>query len=427
MKQTTLSGEFTVSGVGLHLGEEATVTVKPAVANTGYRFFSGSDEGLVRPWYIDGSKHRSILKLRKGTEINTVEHILAALYGMGVDNAVIEVEGSEIPGTDGSSLEFATKIAEVGVVDLEDEAEYYKLKKDASAGAAGCSITATPIKENELRITYMIDYKESSLARGVIEKVITPEIFLKEIAPARTFVMQSEVESLQSAGFGKGANTQNTLVLDGDEVVNNTLRVDSEPAAHKILDIIGDLACTGVRLGAHIVACKSGHALNKKFAENIRMDAMESLYPDGVMTIKDIRTKMPHRYPFQLVDRVIELEAGQRVVAYKNLTSNEEFFNGHFPGQPIMPGVLQIEALAQVGGLGMAASDIDGKLAVLTGVDSVKFRRQVIPGDKLLLEAKVLKYNGRLGSIEAKASVNGELSCSAVIKFAFIPRDKPGM
>ena len=422
MKQTTLKEEFSLSGVGLHLGEESKVTVKPAPAGTGYKFISGKDEGLVRPWRIDGSKHRAILTLNKGTQINTVEHILAALYGMGVDNALVEVEGKEIPGLDGSALEFARKIDQLGIVELAEEADFYQLQKEATAGAYGCSITITGIKEPELQISYLIDYKESSLAQGLVEKVITPEVFLKEIAPARTFVMQSEVERLQKAGYGKGADTQNTLVLDGDKVVNNSFRVENETAAHKILDIIGDLACIGTRLGGHIFACKSGHLLNNKLAYSLCLDALEQKHPGGVMDIKDIKQKLPHRYPFQLVDRVIEREEAKHIIAYKNLTSNEEFFCGHFPGQPIMPGVLQIEALAQAGGLGMSISDEDGKLAVLTGVDNVKFRRQVVPGDKLLLELRVVKYNGRIGSVEGRATVDNELACSATIKFAFIER-----
>ncbi len=258
--------------------------------------------------------------------------------------------------------------------------------------------------------------------RVVVAKTITPEVFLQEIAPARTFVMQSEVEELQKAGFGKGADTQNTLVIDGDKVVNNKMRIENEPAAHKILDIIGDFACLGMRIGAHIVANKSGHKLNNAVGRELRMQLLEEKYPAGLMTIADIRQKLPHRYPFQLVDRVLEREEGHRIVAYKNLTSNEEFFNGHFPGQPIMPGVLQVEALAQAGGLGMASGENDGKLAVLTGVDRVKYRRQVVPGDKLILEVSVLKYNGRIGVVAGKAMVNGELACSAEIKFAFIPR-----
>ena len=423
MKQTTLKAEFTVSGIGLHLGEECKITVKPAEANTGYMFVAGKDQGLVRPWYVDGSKHRSILELRKNTKINTVEHILAALYGMGVDNALVEVEGAEIPGCDGSALVYAQNIAEVGVVELEVEAEFYQLKKTVAAGASGYSITATPTSGKELKITYIIDYIESSLAQGVVEKVITPEVFLKEIAPARTFVMQSEVEMLQKAGFGKGANTQNTLVFDGDKVVNNKLRLADEAAAHKILDIIGDLATTGMRMGAHIVANKSGHQLNNALSHDLRLRLLAEKYPAGIMTINAIRHKLPHRYPFQLVDRVLDREEEQHIIAIKNLTGNEEFFNGHFPGQPIMPGVLQLEALAQAGGLGMTAGDEEGRLAVLTGVDNVKYRRQVVPGDRLLLEVKVLKYNGRLGVVLGKATVNGELACSAEIKFAFITRD----
>lgn len=421
MKQTTLANSFFVEGKGLHNGENGKVTFLPAPAGTGYMIRSGKDEGLVRPWRIDGSRNRSIITLEKGTQIHTVEHALAALYGMGVDNAILEVEGNEIPGGDGSAKVFADHIAAVGVKELEEEAFFFQIEKEACAGAYGCTITATPIKERELRLTYTIDYPESPLAQGTVEKTITPEIFLNEIAPARTFVMKSQIEALQNAGLGKGANTQNTLVLDGAEVLQNALHFDGEPAAHKMLDIMGDLATVGFRMGGHIVARKSGHLLNNKLAGKLLLDGLEQKHPGGVKNIKDIENTLPHRYPFLLVDRVIECVPMKRVVAYKNLTRNEPFFNGHFPGQPIMPGVLQIEAMAQASGLGLLDNQ-DETLAVLTGVDDVKFRRQVVPGDRLLMEITVEKYNGRLGAIVGRATVDGDLACSATIKFAFINR-----
>jgi len=267
----------------------------------------------------------------------------------------------------------------------------------------------------------MIDYPESPLAQGTVEVEVTPETFLKQIASARTFVMKGQIEALQSAGHGKGANTQNTLVLDGAEVLQNSLRFEGEPAAHKILDILGDLATTGFRMGGHIVARKSGHQLNNKLAGQLLLDGLEQKHPGGVKNIKDIEATLPHRYPFLLVDRVIECIPMKRVVAYKNLTRNEPFFNGHFPGQPIMPGVLQIEAMAQASGLGLLANQNE-TLAVLTGVEDVKFRRQVVPGDRLLMEITVEKYNGRLGAVAGRATVDGDLACSALIKFAFINR-----
>lgn len=426
MKQTTLKNSFTVEGKGLHNGGDCKVTFLPAPANTGYVVRAGGDEGKVRPWRIESSRNRSIITLDKGTEVHTIEHALAALYGMGIDNAIIDLTGDELPATDGSCKVYADNIAEVGTQELEEEAFFFRVGNEVCAGAYGCSITVTPIKERELRITYMIDYPESPLACGVVEKLITPEIFRSEIAPARTFVMQSQVEALQGAGFGKGANTQNTLVLKGDEVVNNTLRFPGEPAAHKILDIIGDLATVGRRIGAHIVASKSGHLLNNKLANKLYLDALEAEHPGGVMNIKDIEKTLPHRYPFLLVDRVLEREELKRVVAFKNLTRNEPFFNGHFPGTPIMPGVLQIEAMAQAAGLGMLDNQ-EERLAVLTGVEDVKFRRQVVPGDRLMMEIKVVKYNGRLGAVEGRATVDGELACSATIKFAFINRSTGSM
>jgi UDP-3-O-[3-hydroxymyristoyl] N-acetylglucosamine deacetylase/3-hydroxyacyl-[acyl-carrier-protein] dehydratase len=356
-------------------------------------------------------------------EVMTVEHLLAALYGMGIDNALIEVlTGNEIPGGDGSAWEIAQQIQRVGTETLAPEAKYYQLTHDVAAGAYGCAIAATPSKQRELRISYYLEYPGSSLACGMISKVITPEVFLNEIAPARTFVMQHEDEALQKAGLGKGATTLNTLVVDGDKIVNNALRLEHELLAHKMLDIIGDLATCGYRLGANLIAHKSGHALNHKLAAEIRLKAIEHDHPGGLLNIQAIERILPHRYPFLLIDRVLEIEPLVYVHAYKNLTRNEEFFNGHFPGTPIMPGVLQLEALAQAGVVGVLGENKD-LLAVLTGIEEVKYRRQVVPGDQLHLTGNTIKFNGKLGSMAAKATVNGELACSAIIKFAFINRE----
>lgn len=420
MKQTTLAKAFIFEGRGLHSGEVCRVQVGSGAPNSGYVLKQGRHSALIAPWRLDHRHHCTAVKLTEEIEILTVEHLLAALYGMGVDNAEIEMQqGNEIPGADGSALEFAQKIKEVGIIEQDADARYYQLTHEVCAGAVGSCLTAIPLKERELRISYFLDYPQSPLARGIMEKVITPEVFLNEIAPARTFVMQADVEQLQKSGLGKGANTQNTLVLNGNEVVNNTLRFAGEPIAHKILDLIGDLASCGRRLGAQIIAHKSGHALNHKLAQAIRLGALNFEHPGGVMNIKDIEKRLPHRYPFLLVDRVLELEPLVYVHAYKNITRNEEFFNGHFPGEPIMPGVLQIEALAQAGAVGMLENK-KNTLAVLTGVDEVKYRRQVVPGDQLHLSGHVTKYNGRIGAMFARATVNGELACSATIKFAFI-------
>lgn len=421
MKQTTLKQSFTFSGIGVHSGENGSVAVHPAPADSGYQLKVGKYQVKIAPWRIDGSRQCSAVMVNEEITISMMEHVLSALFGMGVDNAIIEVlEGREIPILDGSALEIANKIVEAGVKELDAEQPYYQLTHDASAGAYGCVVCATPIREREFRITYTLDYPDSPLAQGTVEKVITPEVYLKEIAPARTFVMQSQIEAARKAGLGKGATTQNTLVINGTEVVNNSLRMKDELMAHKMLDLIGDLATVGWRLGAHVIATKSGHALNQKLAQDLRLLALSHEHPGGVMGIKDIRKVIPHRYPFLLVDRVLEIEPLVYVHAYKNLTGNEEFFNGHFPDEPIMPGVLQIEALAQAAAVGMVNPN---RLAVLTGVDEVKFRRQVVPGDQLHLVGHILKYNGRIGVLSAKAMVNGELACSAVIKCAFIDKN----
>lgn len=421
-KQQTIQREFSFSGKGLHTAAESSVVVRPGDPDTGFVFEAGGKRATVDPRRADGARHRTILDV-EGQEIHTVEHLLAALYGMGVDNALIAVEGGEVPGLDGSASSFSEAVAEVGLVEQDAERKVLNLQEPVAVAYKGSSVTAFPSTDGQFRVTYVLDYPESPLAQGTAELVIDAETVRQELAPCRTFVMKEHAQALLEAGLGQGANTENTLVLDGATVVDNELRFADECARHKVLDVVGDLATVGRRLAAHVVAYKSGHALNLELAQALARAALKQEHPRGILDIKGISEILPHRYPFLLVDRVIELEWKKRIVAYKNVTRNEEFFNGHFPGQPIMPGVLQVEALAQAGGIAMLGDQI-GKLAVLMSVDEVKYRRPVVPGDRFLMTVEIEKLRGKIGVARAKATVDGEVTTSCVIKFAVVSKEE---
>jgi UDP-3-O-[3-hydroxymyristoyl] N-acetylglucosamine deacetylase/3-hydroxyacyl-[acyl-carrier-protein] dehydratase len=420
-KQITLAKSVTFTGTGLHSGAEATVTIHPAEPGTGLAIKHNGTTTRITPSMSEGSRNCNAIRLDADTEILTLEHMLSAVWGLGIDNAVFEVGGPEAPGLDGSALECAKKLKDAGLKEQDAERKIFIPKESISVGGKDSGVAAFPSSDGKFRVTYILDYKESPLARGTVSVEITPDYILENIAPARTFVMKEHVPMMQAAGLGKGANPRNTLVLDGDKIVENEFRVADECVRHKILDLIGDISILNRRLGVHIVATKSGHALNIDLARAIERHMLKVENPVGVIDFSEITRILPHRYPFLLVDRVLELEEKRRIVAVKNLTFNENFFQGHFPGQPIMPGVLQIEALAQAGAIMMLGEFAGkGKLAVLMTADDVKWRRQVVPGDCLYLNAEFIKMKRNIGIVKVWATVDGDVTTEATIKFAII-------
>jgi len=420
-KQRTLAKDAVFSGIGLHTGAECSVTVKPGGIGSGLVVSSAGAAQRLRPGLSEGSRNANAVRLGENIEVMTVEHLLSALWGMGIDNAVLEFAGPEAPGLDGSALEYAKAIQAAGIVEQDMGRDVFVPKSPVSVGNAGSGVTAYPSADGKFRVTYVLDYKESSRARGTVTVEITPELYMENIAPARTFVMKEHVEPMLAAGLGKGASPKNTLVLDGDAIVDNEFRVADECVRHKILDLVGDLSVLNRRLGVHIVASKSGHALNIELAKEIERVITKAENPAGLLSFAEITHMLPHRYPFLLVDRVVELEDKKRIVAVKNLTFNENFFQGHFPGKPIMPGVLQVEALSQAGAIMMLKEFAGkGKIAVLMTADDVKWRRQVVPGDCLYLHAEFVKMKRTIGVVKTWATVDGEVTCEALIKFAVV-------
>lgn len=433
-KQRTIARDCVFSGVGLHTGNAATMVFKPADVDTGIVFIRTDLAGAPAIRACVDNLLSSSVSLRRTSigagaiEVQTIEHLMAAFAGLGVDNIIVEINNNEVPGMDGSSLVFIEEIKKAGERQQEKERIYFSLKEPVTISEGGSTLIALPC--NDFKVSYTLDYSgHPVLKSSFLEVLMTPELFGAEFAAARTFCLEEEANSLQSQGMGLGANYDNTLVVGKSGVVRNKLRFENEFIRHKVLDLIGDLYLAGP-VRAHIIALKSGHSLNLNLAKKINQQkspraalaAVKSgVLEGGHLNIEQIMGILPHREPFLFVDRITHIERGKRAVGIKNVTINDYFFKGHFPGRPVMPGVIIMEAMAQVGGVMMLASDKHkGKLAFFMAADKVKFRKTVVPGDQLIMEVEVGKMKLRTGQVFAKALVDGEVVCEAEFMFAFI-------
>ncbi|MFQ5503280.1 MAG: UDP-3-O-acyl-N-acetylglucosamine deacetylase [Planctomycetota bacterium] len=427
--QHTLRTQVEFSGTGLHTGKEIHVRIAPAPVDHGVMFARTDMDGapLVQAHIMKLLQKDRRTSLREGpAEVNTVEHLLAALYSMEVDNALVELDGDELPGLDGSALPVAKLIEEAGHVDQRQSKKHFKLDEPIYVLDEDVSLVALP-SDNGLSIQYHLDQRsgETEAIQSFACK-ISAEQFVRQVAPARTFVMEDEAKELQDAGFGKGATTENTLVIGPNGPLNNQLRFPDEMARHKVLDLIGDLALSGVQLSTHIIATRSGHKANHQLVRLIleRMGRREEegyLEHESGMSIQDILKLLPHRYPFLMVDRVIETEGYQRGVGIKNITFNEPYFQGHWPGQPMMPGVLQLEAMAQMAGILLFRKlENTGKLAVLWSIDKVKLRGAVVPGDQLRIEVETIRSRPGMGHVQARCKVGSKLVAEARLLFTLV-------
>lgn len=425
--QRTIRTPVEFEGAGLHTGESAKVVLKPADPDYGVEFVRVDlPESPHISVTADNASHmaRRTAVEKDGAEVQTIEHLMATLHGLGIDNLSIEISGREVPGLDGSSKPIVDLIRAAGIVDQKSPKKSFTIDEPISVVENGSSLVALPAPDGErLTIEYTLDYPGSRVGSQYRRLAVDEATFEREIAPARTFCLESEVEALRSSGLGKGANHSNTLVFGEAGVVGNELRFADEPVRHKILDLVGDLYLCRAELRAHIVATKTGHHLNVKLAQKIA-SAMRSrenrglIQRDTGLDIKEIMRILPHRYPFLLIDRVIEIEGYRRAVGIKNVSINEPFFQGHWPDQPVMPGVLQIEAMAQLAGvLLLRKLENTGKLAVLLSIDHVKLRKAVVPGDQLRLEAESVRVKARTAKVHARAMVNDKLVAEAVMKF----------
>jgi len=434
MKQKTIKKQCTFSGVGLHTGHNVNVTCKPADENTGINFIrlDLSDQPAIKVdplnIHIDTTMPRCTAIGKNGAVIYTVEHFMSVLCGLGITNLIVEIDANELPGLDGSGIDFLKTIKRAGIVEQNAEAPVYKIKEPLGVELNGCSIFVVPAED--FRISYTLDYNHPVLRSQFFNTVVDSATYEKEIASCRTFCLEDEAGELRARGLGKGANYKNTLVVGDKGVKENDVRFFDEFARHKVLDFIGDLYLLGMPIRGHVFAVKSGHTLNIELLKKIlkqkekyeKKSDPEPLIVDGKkeIDINGIMNVLPHRYPFLLVDRVIEIEKGKKAVGLKNVTINDGFFQGHFPTRPVMPGVLMVEAMAQVSGVVILTNEEHhGKVAFFMAVNNVKFRKVVVPGDQLIMEVEVVRDKSRTAQVRGQAKVNGEVVAEAEMVFSF--------
>ena len=450
LQQQTLAKPASFSGIGLHSGNKVSMTLLPAPPNSGITFrrvdLDSRAEIPAQVGYV-AETDRSTTLSRGNAKVQTVEHVLAALYGFGVINAVVELDSSEPPVADGSARQFCKMIREAGVEAQAERVEPIQITEPIEYTHDGTVMSITP--HDGFKITCTSSDKGGRFTQ-FFSVELTPETWESEIAHARTFCFYEEIEYLIKNGLIRGGSLENAIVIRDDAVLTaEPMRYREEFVRHKILDIIGDLSLVGAPLRGHVVAVKPGHAANCGLAKRILQQARrplvaaQSFSPPGDKPVKhptepnpsqvsdeitapldskQIMQILPHRYPFLMVDRVTRID-GNQITAEKNVTINEPYFQGHFPGHPIMPGVLQLEAMAQVVGiLTLKQADNAGKIAYFMAADKVKWRKPVKPGDVLQIDIELLRARGKVAKAKGVCTVRGEVVSEAEITFTLAGR-----
>lgn len=433
--QQTISNPVELSGRGLFTSEPSVLRFHPAPADTGIVFVREDQNPPIHiPARVQNvAKRLRRTSIRNGTvQIETIEHCMSALAGLGVDNVYVHLNANEVPAMDGSSMPFVEKLKLAGIVPLDRPRQAFRIPETIRVAEGRSYVMAAPPNDDDdvLEIIYDLNYgAKGGIGEQIFKIRLTQETFEQQIAAARTFVLREEADQFRAAGLGTHLTYKDILVFGDDGPIENELRFPDECVRHKILDLIGDLYLFGKFLVGQIFARQSGHSLNHELVRRLceveaANDLQQRLVGDPVLDIRKIQRILPHRFPFLMVDRVIKLDPGQHAIGIKNVTVNEEFFTGHYPGQPIMPGVLIIESMAQLGGLLLARElEHTGKVAVLLSLDRVKFRRPVMPGDQLILEAHARRVKSRTGHVYCTARVGEDHVAEADVKFMMVDAD----
>ncbi len=434
LNQHTLAKPASLSGSSLHTGEKVTLTIQPAPVGHGrvFRRTDLPDAPTVRAHFGNVREVERRTTLIEGpATVHTVEHVLSALAGLGVDNAIIEMDASEPPICDGSAQPFVELIRKAGIQDQGQPRTPWEITEPIHLETKGGSIMIA-LPDPAFRISCTNVGPEGRFTQFQ-SLTITPETFEKEISPARTFVFYEDVKPLMDKGLIKGGSLENALVVRGEQVLSKeALRFKDEFVRHKILDIVGDLALFGRPIRGHIVAVKPGHgpnselcsAIAKQYAKALAL-VPPSVTPKGgdVMDVTDVMRLLPHRPPFLMVDRIVSIEGENKATGVKCLSMNEWYFAGHFPGHPVMPGVLQVEAMAQVGSILLLRRPGNaGRIGYFMSADSVKFRKPVVPGDTLFIEVELLQTKRLVVKARGRCLVNGEVVSEAEMMFGIVDK-----
>lgn len=422
MNRRTIARPVSLEGIGLHLGAACRLSFHPAPSGTGLAF---RRTDLPDSPLIPALAERAVLTERRTqlgedpVAVHTVEHVLAAVAGCGIDDLEIRLDAAEPPIMDGSAAPFVDALVAAGITEQAGAVEYLTLRRPVKITDGESTYEAVPSAELELDVA--IDFPHPVIGKQRGSYRVTRESFVSDLAPARTFGFVREVEALRAKGLIQGASLDNAVVLDETEVIGSPVRWPDEFVRHKAMDCVGDLALAGMRVRARVTAVKPSHRGTVLLVRAMK-EAMAK--ETKVLEIDEIMKVLPHRYPFLLVDRVLEIEDGKRIVGMKNVTINEPFFQGHFPGHPIMPGVLIIEAMAQVGGMLLmgAVPDPENKVVYFTSLNNVKWRQPVKPGDQLRFELELLQVRGMMCKMQGVAKVDGKVVAEA--EMGAVVRDK---